>query len=76
MGTGYFPEGLTVRDLKRLVADWPETHRDGSPTLVFITHCPDSRKPWQRLSNQAHEVGEIDHREGIGDLYFGPVDRA
>ncbi len=31
-----FPDGLTVRDLKALIADWPEETEDGSLTEVWI----------------------------------------
>ena len=30
------PTGITVGDLKRLLADWPETRPDGEPTEVWV----------------------------------------
>lgn len=31
-----FPNGLTVAELKALIADWPEIGQDGEPTEVWI----------------------------------------
>ena len=31
-----FENGLTVKELKTLIADWPEQHPDGTPTRVLI----------------------------------------
>lgn len=71
----YFTDGLTIARLKRILATWPETHADGDPCLVFMTHQPEGDKPWQRLSNQAYQVGAIDSRAGdTADLFLGPID--
>ena len=34
MKTTHFPNGLTVADLKRVIAKWPETNTFGEPTIV------------------------------------------
>jgi len=70
----HFEHEMTVADLQPIVAAWPVAYADGEPTVVLITHCPDLTKPWQRVSNAAYEVGAIDNRDGIGNLYFGPRD--
>lgn len=31
-----FPQGMTVKELKALVKDWPEEDENGEPTDVFI----------------------------------------
>jgi hypothetical protein len=31
-----FPTGLTVKELKTIIKDWPEVNRDGQPTGVWI----------------------------------------
>lgn len=36
MKTGIFPIGLTVTELKRILADWPETDVSGEPTEVWL----------------------------------------
>ena len=39
-----FPNGLTVKELKTIVADWPEVDHLGEPTEVWIEtgYCPNS----------------------------------
>ena len=32
----YFPNGLTIKELKSLVAAWPEIDEEGNPTLVWV----------------------------------------
>ena len=34
----FFQTGMTVIDLKRLVADWPETNEYGEPSEVWLTN--------------------------------------
>lgn len=31
-----FENGITVKELKEVVQNWPETHPDGTPTRVLI----------------------------------------
>jgi hypothetical protein len=31
-----FPNGLTVKELKEIIADWAETDENGNPTEVWI----------------------------------------
>lgn len=33
--THSFPNGITVAELKRIVAEWPETNAEGDPALVY-----------------------------------------
>lgn len=35
-----FMNGMTVRELKALVADWPEEDQDGEPTTVWLKTAP------------------------------------
>lgn len=37
VGAKYFPNGLTVKELKELIKDWPETDEFGDPTVVTIS---------------------------------------
>lgn len=32
----FFPNGLTVKELKELIKDWPETDKDGNASEVWI----------------------------------------
>jgi hypothetical protein len=36
MGSMEFPQGLTVPELKSLVASWPDTDEDGAPLEVWV----------------------------------------
>lgn len=40
-----FPKGLTVKELKELIKDWPETNSLGEPTEVWFEDekCESSR---------------------------------
>jgi hypothetical protein len=31
-----YPNGLTVKELKEAIKDWPETDEDGDPTEVWV----------------------------------------
>lgn len=33
----FFPNGMTVKELKALIVDWPETNQLGEDTKVFIS---------------------------------------
>lgn len=33
-----FPAGMTVRDLKKIIAEWPEEKEDGTLTEVWVEH--------------------------------------
>lgn len=50
-----FPDGLTVKELKALIKDWPETNADGEPTEVWIG---DGRN----LSNLVRDVTPLNLR--------------
>lgn len=56
-----FRNGMTVRALKDLVRDWPETDDRGDPTEVWIGTR-------DNLSNQVHEACEL----GDGSLILEP----
>jgi hypothetical protein len=56
MNRQHFPNGLTVIELKRLVADWPETDAWGEPCEVWIG----SR---DGTSNVVREVWPLNRRE-------------
>ena len=51
-----FENGMTVADLKRLIADWPETDEYGEPCEVWLGDggC---------LSNQAKELSSLNMRQ-------------
>ena len=40
-----FPNGLTVKELKAAIADWPEVYADGSSCEVWITTGPCQSSP-------------------------------
>lgn len=44
-----FRSGLTVAELKRLLADWPEQNEHGEPTEVWVSNAAGS-------SNQVREI--------------------
>ena len=50
-----FQNGMTVADLKRLIADWPETDEDGEPCEVWLGNGGG-------LSNQAMEAVPLNMR--------------
>lgn len=56
-----FPNGLTVKELKEIVADWAETDEDGEPTEVWI------ETGWC-LSSVVIEVCPLNKREKSADL--------
>jgi len=56
-----FPNGLTVKDLKEIIADWDETDEDGAPTEVWI------ETGWG-LSSVVIEVTPLNKREKSADL--------
>ena len=56
-----FPNGLTVTELKTIVADWPEVDHLGEPTEVWI-------ETGKSLTSWAVEVGTLNYREGSADL--------
>ena len=51
-----FENGMTVAELKRLVADWPETDEYGEPCEVWLGNG-------SGLSNQAREISPLNMRE-------------
>jgi hypothetical protein len=50
-----FPNGLTVKELKELIKDWPETDNIGDPTEVWVEH--------NGFSNQVKSVSPLNARE-------------
>lgn len=56
-----FDNGLTVAELKRLIADWPETNEDGDPTEVWISRNEFESNPVYEVSPlnvKVHDDGE------------------
>lgn len=61
MQTRDFPNGLTVKELKEIIADWAETYENGEPTEVWI------ETGWC-LSSAVVEVAPLNVREKSADL--------
>lgn len=57
----HFPNGLTVRELKELLKDWPETNSFGDPTEVWFETDLDISN-----SNQINQVMPLND----GDIIF------
>lgn len=56
-----FPNGLTVRDLKKIIADWPEEKSDGELTEVWVEMVG--------LSNMVHGIWRLNpDSNGAADL--------
>lgn len=56
-----FDNGLTVAELKRIVANWPETNEEGEPAEVWVADR-------EGTSNQVHAIWPLNKRmtgEGI-----------
>ena len=51
-----FSNGMTVADLKRIVAEWPETAEDGEPCKVWLSDVSGT-------SNPVHEARPLDKRQ-------------
>ncbi|AZU98451.1 hypothetical protein BZF66_05695 [Salmonella enterica] len=59
-----FPDGVSVRELKELIKDWPEVRENGEDTMVYLGDG-------NGYSNQAIEVSTIDQDEhGVSDLFI------
>lgn len=59
-----FKNGLTVSELKELIADWPEVREDGTPTEVILGDG-------NGYGNAATEVSTVDMDEdGSADLFI------
>ena len=69
MKTKYFENGLTVRELKELIKDWPEVNYCGEECEVWIADR-------SGLSNAVKEVSPLNLRENEGilaaDIIFEP----
>lgn len=46
----YFDEGITVKELKEIIKDWPETRADGTPTEVWLSNAAGVSNPAVELS--------------------------
>jgi len=58
----YFDEGLTVKELKEIIKDWPDERADGTPTEVWLANAAG-------VSNLAVEVSDLNRDdENVGDL--------
>lgn len=57
-----FDEGLTVKELKEIIKDWPEVRADGTPTEVWLSNAAG-------VSNIAIEVSDLNlDDEQVGDI--------
>ncbi len=58
-----FPNGLTVKELKELIKDWPETYENGEPTEVWIETAPG-------ISNVVTKIVPLNFQENSADIIF------
>lgn len=57
-----FENGLTVKELKEIIKDWPEVRADGTPTEVWLSNAAG-------VSNIAIEVSDLNlDDEQVGDI--------
>lgn len=57
-----FENGLTVKELKEIIKDWPEVRADGTPTEVWLSNAVG-------VSNIAIEVSDLNlDDELVGDI--------
>ena len=56
-----FPNGLTVKELKEIIADWAETGEDGEETEVWI-------ETDRHLSSIVTEICPLNQRGNSADL--------
>lgn len=54
----YFPNGLTVKELKEAIKSWPETNNDGKDNTVLVEHT-------SGLISPVIEICPLDKRESI-----------
>ncbi len=71
MDNAVFPGGMTVAELKAILADWPERDANGDPTRVWLTTGPG-------LSAVAASACPLNAREDGGarwaDLLLSPAE--
>lgn len=66
-----FPYGLTVAELKKILAEWPEVDGNGEPTHVWISNEATG------VSNTVSEVSPLNRRQSDdgthvwADLFLG-----
>ncbi len=63
-----FANGLSVKQLKELIKDWPETNQDGEPTEVWMALEDGSSKPVSEIAPL--NVREDDSGNVTADLIF------
>lgn len=56
-----FPGGLTVKQLKEAIKNWPETNEDGNPTEVWI------ETGWC-MSSVVVEITPLNKRGNLADV--------
>lgn len=57
-----FEDGLTVKELKDIIKDWPEKNEEGDDFLVWIGHdC---------ISNICTEVWPLNVKDNKADIIF------
>jgi len=55
LGKNDYPKGMTVKELKQIIQDWPEEDIEGEPTKVWIG-------TGAMLSSVVTEVSPLNHR--------------
>jgi len=60
-----FEYGLTVKELKEIIKDWPEEYDNGEPTEVWIMTN-------KRISNIVRTVVPLNKRNQRADILFEP----
>lgn len=62
-----YPMGMTVTDLKELIADWPEKNSKGEPTMVYLEdgHKTAGVNASYAINQTTPESGKVD-----ADLYL------
>jgi hypothetical protein len=66
MKIGQFRNGMTVVDLKNMVANWPNTREDGEPCEVWIVTGANGE------TTQAKEVWPLNKRDDLSaDILIG-----
>ena len=54
-----FDEGLTVKELKKIIKDWPETREDGTHTEVWLGDASGISKPAVEVSTLNVDENEV-----------------
>ena len=67
--TQEFPQGITVKELKDILAGWPEQDGHGNPTQVWIKHpVGKAVSVVQSVSNSGVDLTDP---QAAADIYLG-----